>query len=216
MMASLTEPATVLAWTMAGGDKAASTLFELDATLGAILRSTTEPMVGQMRLAWWREALRGLDIAPAPAEPVLTALSTEVLPRGISGGALSASADGWEILLTSTMIDGASLDDYAAGRGTALFRALARVRRVDPRIAELAGRGWALADLATHTRETALQDRAARSAADTLAALPCRFARADRLFAAFAIDARMALAGQGIAGGPRRAARILRLLLTGR
>ena len=50
-------------------------LFSLDDTLGQILRTTREPLVGQMRLTWWHEALRALDGAPPPAQPVLQALA---------------------------------------------------------------------------------------------------------------------------------------------
>ena len=31
--------------------------FELDLRLGRLVSATTEPMLGQMRLAWWRETL---------------------------------------------------------------------------------------------------------------------------------------------------------------
>ncbi|NWP05716.1 hypothetical protein GY977_23280, partial [Escherichia coli] len=54
-------------------------LLALDDALARLLRTTREPALGQMRLAWWREALEKLDHAPAPAEPVLKALETEVL-----------------------------------------------------------------------------------------------------------------------------------------
>jgi phytoene synthase len=47
-----------------------ATLFALDARLGDILRTTREPMVGQMRLTWWHAALSGLGQDPPRAEPV--------------------------------------------------------------------------------------------------------------------------------------------------
>lgn len=49
-------------------------LLALDERLGAILRSTREPLIGQMRLTWWHEALAALDTASAPAEPLLSTL----------------------------------------------------------------------------------------------------------------------------------------------
>src|SRR3546814_7046937 len=36
---------------------ALAALFALDATLADVLRTTTEPMLGQMRLTWWHDAL---------------------------------------------------------------------------------------------------------------------------------------------------------------
>src|SRR3546814_17336884 len=45
---------------------ALAALFALDATLADVLRTTTEPMLGQMRLTWWHDALTRLEAAPPP------------------------------------------------------------------------------------------------------------------------------------------------------
>jgi phytoene synthase len=34
----------------------------LDLELESVVAGTTEPMIGEIRLAWWREALQGLDV----------------------------------------------------------------------------------------------------------------------------------------------------------
>jgi phytoene synthase len=128
----------------AARDKLAA-VFSLDGTFGAIVRSTREPIVGQMRLTWWHEALTKLDAAPPPAEPVLQALAASVVP--VTGGAaLAAMVDGWEALLEPEL-DDAAIDLFASGRGARLFAVLAALCDVgDSRIAR-AGEGWALADL---------------------------------------------------------------------
>ena len=67
-------------------------LFGLDDALASILRTTREPMVGQMRLTWWYNALTAIDAGPPPAEPVLQALARDALPCGIGGAQAPASA----------------------------------------------------------------------------------------------------------------------------
>src|SRR5688500_15300158 len=63
-------------------------LHALDIELAAVVDPTTEPMLGQIRLAWWREQLQALDSGGVAAQPTLAALAAEVLPRGISGASL--------------------------------------------------------------------------------------------------------------------------------
>ncbi|RYE01298.1 MAG: hypothetical protein EOP61_11635, partial [Sphingomonadales bacterium] len=89
-------PERALILTYAGERRAAlAALLALDDALATLLRTTSEPALGQMRLAWWREALERLDSAPAPAEPVLRALAGEVLPLGVTGASLVPIVHGW-------------------------------------------------------------------------------------------------------------------------
>ena len=54
-----------------------------------VVRTTSEPMLGAIRLAWWRERLEELDDgAPPPPEPRLQAVAYELLPRGVRGSEL--------------------------------------------------------------------------------------------------------------------------------
>jgi phytoene synthase len=62
-----------LSYAQAPGRGALGALLALDDALAQLLRTTREPALGQMRLAWWREALARLDHDPVPAEPVLSA-----------------------------------------------------------------------------------------------------------------------------------------------
>jgi phytoene synthase len=170
-------------------------LFALDAALGNVLRTTREPLVGQMRLAWWREALEGLDASGAPAEPVLQSLTAAVLPLGITGSALSGMVDAWEALLGDA---GAGLiDDHARLRGRALF-AMGGVALDaapgDP--VEDAGEGWALADLAANISDPALASQARERAAARLAqARRSRWSRTGRALGALALIADRQLSG---------------------
>ena len=62
-------------------------LHGLDLELAQVVASTTEPMLGEIRLAWWRDALLALDAGQVPAQPLLALLAT-------AAAALNASA-GW-------------------------------------------------------------------------------------------------------------------------
>jgi phytoene synthase len=196
-------------------------LFALDDTLAAILRTTREPLVGQMRLTWWHEALTRLDGGNVPAEPVLQALAAEVIPHGVPGALLADMIDGWEALLDPDTPDDATLERYAA-RGVVLFGAagtLLGTAPTDP-IAP-AGRGWALADLARNVEDKRIAANALRLAAGPLtAATAARWSRAGRTLGALAHLARLDLAvpiGEPIArGAPHRVWRILIHRIRGR
>ncbi|KQN26177.1 hypothetical protein ASE86_08485 [Sphingomonas sp. Leaf33] len=187
-------------------------ILALDDQLSTILRTTREPMVGQMRLTWWHGALTALDTAPAPAEPVLQAIASHVVPK-VSGQDLARLVEGWEELLDPEPLDADRLDAFADHRGGGLFRAMAQVAGAaasDP--VDVAGRGWALADLAAHVRDPA----AAVLASDRAAPLLCQARTARWSRAGRAIGAMAHLAAMPDASPPRRTLRILWHRLTGR
>ncbi|MBN8807362.1 MAG: squalene/phytoene synthase family protein [Sphingomonas sp.] len=179
-------------------------LLALDDALGQVLRTTREPMVGQMRLAWWREALARLDETAVPGEPVLSALAAAVIPRGVSGERLATMVDGWEVLLAEPGEVG--FERHAVARGAGLFAAAARLLGVEGFDVVEAGKGWALADLAGN-----LSDRALAAVARTLAAplltkaTRRRWPRRARALGAMVHAARLGLAG------PLRPTSVLRL-----
>jgi phytoene synthase len=70
-------------------------LFAIDDALAEVVTSSTQPALGAIRLAWWREALERLDTSPPPPEPRLQAAALELLPRGISGKMLAGLEEGW-------------------------------------------------------------------------------------------------------------------------
>jgi len=74
-------------------------LFALDDALAEVVASSTQPALGAIRLAWWRDALERLDSKPPPPEPRLQAAAAELLPRGVSGKQLAELEDGWATLL---------------------------------------------------------------------------------------------------------------------
>lgn len=134
-------------------------LFALDARLANVLRHSREPMMAQLRLAWWRENLQR-DAAEWPSgEPLLRALTS----WGNRHQTLTALIDGWEALTGPAPLGPEPLAAMADGRGAA-FAALAAVvgKEADAAPAGQLGRGWALADLATRLGHP-LEGEAART-----------------------------------------------------
>ncbi len=114
-------------------------LFGIDDALGEVVASTSQPALGAIRLAWWREALERLDTSPPPPEPRLQAVAADLFPRGISGTDVGAIEVGWAALLDEELDP-----DAVAARGETLFALAARLLESDdPRLGE-AGRLFAL------------------------------------------------------------------------
>ncbi|MHA6766013.1 hypothetical protein [Sphingobium ummariense] len=152
-------PLAVLLSAYAGGDsRRHRALWAFDARLVHVARTTREPMIGQMRLAWWNEVLADPGHVKGTGEPVVDALRAT---GAIGAPGLVEMIEGWEILAVEPEIDRPLLADYARGRGGGLFKALAGAADV-PAWLPRAGQVWALWDLAGHCGDEAL----ARAAVD--------------------------------------------------
>jgi phytoene synthase len=207
----------ILTYAPASGRGGLEALLALDDALAKLLRSTREPALGQMRLAWWREALEKLDRAPAPAEPVLKALEAEVLRHGVTGTSLVPIVHGWEVLIEEEELGPDAMRRFAEGRGQLFIAAGALLgSKGDPLVS--AGQGWALADLAGNLQaeeERAIARDLARPLLD--AAARARWSRCGRALGALAHRARLDLAETPkAAGAPSRVGRLLWHRLTGR
>jgi len=116
-------------------------LFAIDDVMAEVVASSTQPALGAIRLAWWREALERLDANSPPPEPRLQAVARELLPRGVSRTSLAGIQEGW-----SALLDEVPDPEIVAGRGTGLFAAGAcLLRATAPRLLE-AGSLFAFAD----------------------------------------------------------------------
>jgi len=193
-------------------------LLALDDALAKLLRTTREPAVGQMRLAWWREALEKLDRAPAPAEPVLRAIEAEVLPRGVTGASLVPIVHGWEVLIEEDVLEADAIRRFGEGRGHVFVAAGALLGARDSDPLAKAGQGWAMADLGRNLEAEDERAIARDLAAPLLAEVGAvRWSRPVRALGALAHLARMDLAETPKpAGAPGRVGRLLWHRLTGR
>lgn len=145
---------------------AVAAVWALDEQLGQIIASTTQPMVGQMRLLWWRDALE----KRVPGHPLLAEM-TAAFDCGIEAEALGGLIDGWEELLEPLPFDEARLAAFAEARGGALFALTARICGVAwaPRAwAPGAGAGWALADFGLRCSDDVTSSRALAMASKIL------------------------------------------------
>jgi phytoene synthase len=210
------ERALILTYAAPGRRGALAALLSLDDALATLLRTTREPAIGQIRLAWWRERLAALVTGPVPAEPVLTALAQ----TGIRGKGLEAMVDGWEVLLEERL-DEEALGRFATGRGMLFVNAgiALGAKGTDP--TAMAGFGWALGDLARHLGDEA-EAAQARALAEPLLRSVTRMrwspqARALGALAHLALrDLKLAPGEAPPVGSPARVARLAWHRLTGR
>jgi 15-cis-phytoene synthase len=140
------EAELALAWTPSTFRPALDMALRLDRRLARIVARTTEPMLGQMRLAWWREAL-GKPAGDRPrGDAVLDGLGQHWAGRE---AALIALIDGWEVLVSADALGPDAIAAFGMGRG-AFFGALTAegVSAARDQVAAAAFR-WAVADAAT-------------------------------------------------------------------
>ncbi len=208
------EPSTIgadrllaLSYVAAARRPALSALWRLDAGLADLAVGAREPMLARIKLAWWRDALTALDVAPPPGEPLLREVARTLLPMGVSGADLARLEEGWVALLAD------DVTGYAAARGATLFDLSARVLGGDAPAGS--GATWALVDLARRLPERA---------SDALTAVPKGAGRCSWPTKLRPLGMLAALAARDVAAGlpperegsPGRMARMLRLRVTGR
>ena len=216
--AVMREQALAVGYAPASAREGFAALLDLDHQLASILQSTTEPMIGQMRLTWWYEALEKLDHEPAPAHPVLQRLAASVLTAGVKGADLAPMIEAWEALLD----DGEPLDDerivrHAEMRGGVLFASIGRLLGQAAGMEPL-GAGWAKGDLAQHVSDEAARGRIGAAAlAELDAALARTSPKPVRGLSGLSVLAREGLRHPDrLPGHPLRAARLAWHGLTGR
>lgn len=143
--------------------------FALDARLGHQVAQASEPLLGQIRLAWWREQLSLPPAQRAQGDPLLDAI--EEVWAG-DAGRLVALVDAWEELLGEAPLPVDGVARFAAGRATpitVLAEKAGRAELADD--AKRAGECWALVDLAWKTSDP-IEREAALSLANEVGRVP--------------------------------------------
>jgi len=110
--------------------EAAFALVTFNSELARVRESVTEPMLGAIRLQWWREAIDGLGPGPAAGEarkhPVLEALAAPVAAGMLDPAALTALVDARERELEDApVVDMDNFHTYARSTGGAVAALLA-------------------------------------------------------------------------------------------
>lgn len=145
LLASLPSVARLaLVYAPASARRQTLALFALDAHCATLLRRSSEPMLAQLRLAWWRESIAQDPTQWPQGEPILAALRS----WGEHHAGAAALVDAWEALTAPAPLSAAAMQTFAQARGAAagaLARALSRPQDVGA--AESLGRIWAIEDL---------------------------------------------------------------------
>ena len=90
--------------------------FALDGRIGRMVLGASEPLLGQMRLAWWRDQLALPESARPQGDPLLDLIGTEWAGHE---RALSDLVDGWEALLGERPLSEPAMQEFWAGGGWA-------------------------------------------------------------------------------------------------
>lgn len=132
-------------------DRLASYLL-LDHRLGQIVANTTEALLGQMRLAWWRETL-ALPVGERPAgDQVLEALGVHWAG---AEAPLVWTINAWEELLVAEDFSSDWISGFARKRAAPLMVLFeAADGPLQTRIEQAAAQ-WAIADAAAHLSDSA-------------------------------------------------------------
>jgi 15-cis-phytoene synthase len=119
-------------------------LLKFDARLCDIVGRASEPMIAQMKLAWWNDAIARQPALRPKGEPVFQALNDIALPQ--VEAAMVHLLDAWGRLLAADDWDEAILAAFAADRSLGIFGAYADLASGTDDVKAM-GEAWALADL---------------------------------------------------------------------
>lgn len=98
-------------------------LLQLDARFADIVRKAREPMIAQIKLAWWRDAFAAEPALRPKGEPLLQALCQ--CGNDISGAALEDLVTAWELLLGEGTWAADDVEKHVQLRGGAIFETYA-------------------------------------------------------------------------------------------
>ncbi len=148
-------------------------LWKLDLAFADVVATTTEPALGAIRLAWWREQLENLDKTQVRSEPRLLLVRKHLMKQGITGAELSTLEDAWLPLLDSFPWGVAAIDGLKL-RGRVLFGIGAELFGGEPKNAEAAGALWSLVDGAKNCSDPDSRARLCAAARTSIAEVPAR------------------------------------------
>lgn len=119
-------------------------LLRFDIRMKNIVGATTEPLIGQMKLAWWRDAIAADPSARPKGEPLLSSMSQ--LGNPALDRAAAALVDAWETLIVSDCWTMPIIDRFAQDRGSIVFGFFGQLA-CPPAFPDSLAQQWAAADL---------------------------------------------------------------------
>lgn len=121
-----------------------SLLLQFDVRIADMVGKASEPLIGQMKLAWWRDVI-GLTSDRRPEGEPLVARMTQLADADLEHAMLQLLA-AWEGVLVEDEWDDVTLKAFASERGRAVFLTYAKWVGVDTDLKNL-GSDWAMDDL---------------------------------------------------------------------
>jgi 15-cis-phytoene synthase len=119
-------------------------LLQFDTRMAGVVGKATEPLVGQMKLAWWRDVI-GMPPERRPVgEPLLGQLNA--VDDADLEGAILRLLDAWESIVVYEIWSDEALHKFARARGDAVFSTYCEWADYKTDV-DLLGSLWALNDL---------------------------------------------------------------------
>jgi phytoene synthase len=126
-------------------------IYALNDELARVGETVTQPLIGEIRLAWWRDRIEDLFSGrPIPAQPVLEALSGPIAEGRLPQTLFEALIEARHLDLDEhPFADGAALAGYLDGTAGAVMGLAARAISSEAPLAAViqAGRAWGVAGL---------------------------------------------------------------------
>jgi phytoene synthase len=121
------------------------------ADLRRITATVTEPMMGEIRLQWWRDAIAGFESGQSTGHPIADALASATRSHRLPSADLQAMTEARAFdLYTDPMPDDAALDGYVSKTEAVPFALALRIQHASAHdaipldLADLAGRAYGL------------------------------------------------------------------------
>ena len=121
-----------------------SLLLRFDERIAGIVGRSNEPIIAQMKIAWWHDAIATAAVDRPKGEPLLIELNEIDSEPAI--GALQQLLDAWGLLLAEEQWSAEILSQFAKARSAAVFGTYARWVGDNCEVKDI-GQRWATYDL---------------------------------------------------------------------
>ncbi len=119
-------------------------VLRFDTRFARIVGASSEPLIGQMKLAWWRDAIGAAPPIRPKGEPLLSELSEVGDPE--LDRVVAALVDAWEGLVVAEEWTSPMVQRFSEDRGAAVFGAYSKLCAMHD-FPERLAQQWAVGDL---------------------------------------------------------------------